>query len=54
MKISLTLSALALSVLPAVAFAGCSDKVKTDSAASCMPGYAWDTATSSCTASPST
>jgi hypothetical protein len=54
MKIALSLAALALSLAPAVAFAqGCADKVKDETASSCMPGYAWDQATATCTATPS-
>lgn len=53
MKIALTLSALALSALPAVAYSGCADKAKQETASSCMPGYAWDSATATCTATPS-
>lgn len=53
MKIALTLSALALSVAPALAYAGCSDKVKEETASSCMPGYTWDPVKATCTATPS-
>jgi hypothetical protein len=53
MKIALTLSALALSVLPAMAFASCSaDKMKDETASSCAPGSTWDPATSACTLNP--
>lgn len=52
MKIAVTLAALALSVVPAFAN-GCHDKVKEETAASCMPGYVWDAATATCTAATS-
>jgi hypothetical protein len=54
MKIALTLTALALSVMPAMAGPGCGDKAKAETAASCMPGFTWDAATATCTATPST
>jgi hypothetical protein len=54
MKIAMTLSALALSLLPALAYAGCSgDKVTADSASSCVPGATWDAAKGACVANPS-
>ncbi|MCU0827336.1 MAG: hypothetical protein MUE52_07995 [Tabrizicola sp.] len=53
MKIALTLTALALSLTPAMAYSGCADKAKTETAASCMPGTTWDAATATCTATPS-
>jgi hypothetical protein len=52
MKIALTLSALALSVMPALAGPGCGDKATHETAASCMPGFTWDAATATCTATP--
>jgi hypothetical protein len=53
MKIALTLSALALSTLPAMAFANCgSDKMKGETASSCAPGSTWDAAKGACTANP--
>lgn len=52
MKIALTLSALALSIAPAFA-GGCSEKMKQETASSCMPGYTWDSATATCTSTPS-
>jgi hypothetical protein len=53
MKIALTLSALALSTLPAMAFANCSgDKIKDETASSCAPGSTWDSAKSACTINP--
>jgi hypothetical protein len=54
MKIALTLAALGLSLAPAVAFAGgCSDKMKDETASSCLPGYIWDPVKAACTATPS-
>jgi hypothetical protein len=54
MKIALTLSALALSVLPAMAYSGCSgDKMKAETASSCAPGATWDPVKSACVESPS-
>ena len=54
MKITLTLSALALSLAPMAAFAqGCgTGKMKDETASSCVPGYVWDSVTSTCTAAP--
>lgn len=52
MKIALTLAALALSSAPALAYCN-ADKVKDQTASSCMPGTTWDAATSTCTATPS-
>jgi hypothetical protein len=54
MKIALTLSALALSALPAMAGPGCSgDKVKAETASSCAPGATWDAAKGACVENPS-
>jgi hypothetical protein len=54
MKIALTLSALALSMLPAMAFASCGgDKMKAETASSCMPGATWDAAKGACVENPS-
>lgn len=53
MKIALTLSALALTAMPAMAYSGCSDKVKDETASSCMAGYTWDPVKAACTATPS-
>jgi hypothetical protein len=54
MKIALTLSALALATLPAMAFANCgADKMKGETASSCVPGSTWDAAKGTCTANPS-
>jgi hypothetical protein len=53
MKIALTLSALALSVMPAMAYSGCSgDKVKAETASSCAPGSTWDTVKAACVENP--
>ena len=53
MKIALTLSALALSTLPALAFADCSGKMKNETASSCAPGATWDAAKGACVENPS-
>ena len=54
MKIALTLAALGLSTLPAMAFANCSgDKMKDETASSCMAGQTWDSVKGACTANPS-
>jgi hypothetical protein len=54
MKIALTLSALALTALPAMAYSGCgADKVKQETASTCAPGSTFDPATQSCTVTPS-
>jgi hypothetical protein len=53
MKIALTLSALALTALPAMAYSGCSgDKMKGETASSCAPGLTWDAAKGACSANP--
>jgi hypothetical protein len=53
MKIALTLSALALSVMPAMAYSGCSgDKMKAETASSCAPGATWDAVKSACVENP--
>ncbi|WP_167851014.1 hypothetical protein [Tabrizicola caldifontis] len=53
MKIALTLSALALSLTPALAYSGCPGKERQETAASCMPGYTWDAEKGTCIATPS-
>jgi hypothetical protein len=54
MKIAVTLSALALSLAPAIAFAQCSHGApKAETASSCLPGSTWDAATGTCTTTPS-
>jgi hypothetical protein len=54
MKIVLTLSVLALSVAPAFAGGGCNgNKMKDETASSCVPGSTWDPVTSACTVTPS-
>jgi hypothetical protein len=52
MKIALTLAAFALFAAPAMA-AGCGDKMKGETASSCMAGFTWDSAKGACTATPS-
>lgn len=53
MKIALTVTALALSVMPAMAYSGCGDKVKAETASSCAPGSTWDAEKAACTVTPS-
>jgi hypothetical protein len=54
MKITVTLSALALALAPTLALAqGCHDKAKDETASSCMPGHGWDAATQACVPTPS-
>ena len=54
MKIAMTLSALALSLLPSLALAqGCHDRMKDEPASSCVPGHSWDSATQACVPTPS-
>jgi BarA-like signal transduction histidine kinase len=52
MKIALTLTAFALLAAPAMA-AGCGDKMKDETASSCMSGSTWDPVKGACTATPS-
>ena len=52
MKPALTLAVLALSLLPTLAAAaGCREK-SDETAASCMPGMAWDAEKGSCVDNP--
>lgn len=53
MKTATTLAALAIALLPSLAFAQCAGKHATETAASCMPGTTWDAEKGSCIASPS-
>ena len=54
MKIAMTLSALALSLLPSLALAqGCHDRMKDETASSCLPGHVWDVALGTCVPTPS-
>jgi hypothetical protein len=54
MKIALTLTALALSLAPAVAFAQCAgSKMPEETASSCVPGSTWDADKGTCVATPS-
>lgn len=55
MQIRTTLAAFALCLAPGLALAqGCNDadKITDDTASSCMAGYVWDAATSTCVANP--
>lgn len=55
MKIKTTLAMIALSLAPGMALAGgdChGDKVKAESAASCIPGAVWDEAKGACVTTP--
>lgn len=54
MKIRTTLAVLALSLTPAMAFAGpgCGNKIKAESASSCVPGSTWDETKATCVANP--
>lgn len=54
MKIALTVTVLALSAMPALAWAGCSgSKAMEETASACAPGQTWDAATATCTPAPS-
>jgi len=53
MKIKTTLAVIALTLAPGIVFAQCSgDKIKAETAASCMPGATWDEAKAACVANP--
>jgi hypothetical protein len=53
MKIKTTLAVIALTLAPTMTFAYCNgDKVKQETAASCMPGAVWDEAKGACVANP--
>jgi hypothetical protein len=53
MKIKTTLAVIALTLAPTMSFAYCSgDKVKQETAASCMAGATWDEAKGACVANP--
>ena len=54
MKIRTTLAVLALSLAPAMAFAGpgCGNKIKAETASSCMAGSTWDETRAACVANP--
>lgn len=53
MKTTTTLAALAIALLPGFAFAQCVGKHTEQTAASCMPGTAWDAAKGTCVETPS-
>ena len=52
MKTTATLAALALALLPSLAFAQCAGKHE-QTAASCMPGTSWDAEKGACVQTPS-
>lgn len=52
MKILVTLSALALTVLPTLALATCRGEALDQTAASCLPGMIWDAETGTCVEAP--
>jgi hypothetical protein len=53
MKIATTLAVLAFTLLPSLAFAQCRGEHTDQTAASCMPGMVWDTASGTCVDKPS-
>jgi hypothetical protein len=52
MKPALSLAVLAITLLPAQAFAQCRGEHPDQTAASCMPGTTWDAAKGSCVDNP--
>ena len=53
MKIKTTLAVITLMLAPTMSFAQCSsDKVKQETAASCMAGSSWDESKGACVANP--
>jgi hypothetical protein len=52
MKTAITLAALAIALLPGLAFAQCSGKHTDQTAASCMPGMIWDETAGTCVDKP--
>ena len=53
MKTATTLAALALALLPGLAFAECRGGHSDQQAASCMPGTSWDETKGTCVEKPS-
>lgn len=53
MKLTTTLAALALALLPGFALAECRGEHATQTAASCMPGTNWDATKGTCVENPS-
>lgn len=53
MKTATTLAALAIALLPGLAFADCASKHTEQTAASCMVGTTWDASKGTCVATPS-
>jgi hypothetical protein len=52
MKTAATLAALAIALLPSLSFAQCRGEHSDQTAASCMAGMVWDTATGTCVEKP--
>lgn len=52
MKTTTTLAALAIALLPSLAFAQCGGKMNEQTAASCVPGMVWDSAKGTCVDKP--
>jgi hypothetical protein len=52
MKTATTLAALAIALLPSLAFAQCRGEHTDQTAASCMPGMVWDGAKGTCVDKP--
>jgi hypothetical protein len=52
MKTTTTLAALAIALLPSFAFAQCAGKHTEQTAASCMAGMVWDSASGTCVDKP--
>lgn len=53
MKTTTTLAALAIALLPGLAFAQCAGKHTDQTAASCMAGTTWDAVKATCVETPS-
>ncbi len=53
MKTTTTLAALAIALLPGLAFAQCAGEHVKQTAASCMVGTTWDAAKGACVETPS-
>ena len=52
MKITTAFAALALALLPGLAFAQCRGEHADQTAASCMPGMVWDATAGTCVDKP--
>ena len=53
MKTATTLAALAIALLPGLAFAQCAGQHSKQTAASCMAGTTWDAVKGTCVETPS-